>query len=62
MVTQIQSKDVVRLKARMLCWSHGMQLVLRQASKGKHVGEYRLACKCWRGAAVPEQTTSEQPT
>ena len=47
---------------KLLCWSHGMQLVLRQAVKGKHAGEYKLACGCWRGAAMPDSRLTEVAT
>ena len=47
---------------KLLCWSHGMQLVVRQASKGKRKGEYRLECKCWRGATMPDSRLTEEAT
>ena len=47
---------------RLLCWVHGMQTVVRRAVKGKHAGEYRLECKCWRGAATADQRLTEQAT
>lgn len=47
---------------KLLCWVHGMQAVVRQAVKGKHKGEYRLECKCWRGAATADSRLTEQPT
>ena len=47
---------------KLLCWVHGMQLVVRRAVKGKHAGEYRLECKCWRGATMPDSRLADQPT
>ncbi len=47
---------------RLLCWVHGMQVVLRHAVKGKHKGEYRLECKCWRGGTMPDSRLTEQAT
>ena len=49
-------------KLALLCWAHAMQAVVRRAVKGKHKGEYKLACGCWRGATMPEKQLTEQPT
>jgi hypothetical protein len=49
-------------KLRLLCWIHQMQAVVRRAVKGKHAGEYKLACGCWRGATMPDSRLTELPT
>jgi hypothetical protein len=49
-------------KLALLCWAHGMKAVMRRAVKGKHKGEYKLACGCWRGATMPDSRLTEQAT
>ena len=49
-------------KLKLLCWAHEMQAVVRQAIKGKHKGEYKLVCGCWRGATMPDSRLTEQAT
>lgn len=47
---------------KLLCWAHDMQAVVRRAVKGKHAGEYKLACGCWRGATMPDSRLTEVAT
>ena len=49
-------------KLKLWCWAHDMQRVIKQAVKGKHKGEYKLECGCWRGATVSLRETTEEAT